>query len=98
LQSYQSKRLRFFYSEDRIWKEFKEHGDAASFGARWTAFSRASVAPTLATSLDNNTARAAEFTDRLETRMAARLVAAPERLSIPLAKMVLAKGSAASIG
>jgi len=84
--------FEIFYGEDRIWGEFKEHGDSAAFGARWAAFSRASVGPTLAAGLENS-AGTAEFMEGLEARMAARLAAAPDKTSIPLAKMVLAKES-----
>jgi hypothetical protein len=83
--------LEIFYGEDRIWEEFKGHGDAASYGARWAAFSRASVGPTLAAGLDNCVVRASDFLERLERKMVARLAAAPERTLIPLAKMVLVK-------
>jgi SAM dependent carboxyl methyltransferase len=81
--------IEVFSGEDRIWAEFQNNGDALAFGARWAAFSRASVGPTLAASLDPD--RAAEFIYRLEARMTARLSAAPEPMLIPLAKLVLAK-------
>ena len=89
--------LDIFYGEDRIWEEFKRYGDAASFGARWAGFSRASVGPTLAASLDNSVVRAGDFLERLEGKMAARLAAAPERTLIPLAKMMLVKESPAQV-
>ena len=85
--------LEIFYGEDRIWEDFKVHRDPTVFAARWAAFSRTSVGPTLAAGLDNGGARAVEFLDWLETRMTARLAAAPERTSIPLAKMVLVKAA-----
>src|ERR1700722_18243835 len=44
--------FEIFYGEDRIWKEFEEHGDADRFGKLWAAFSRASVGPTLASVLE----------------------------------------------
>jgi hypothetical protein len=67
--------------------------DAAAFGARWAAFSRASVFPTLAAGLAGGVGdpRAAEFTRRREADMAARLAAAPQRVLIPLARLLLAK-------
>jgi hypothetical protein len=83
-----------FYGEDRIWTEFQSHGDATKYAARWAAFSRASVCPTLAASLDNKEVRAGEFIDRMEARMIGRLKVAPEPMLIPLAKMVLVKGTA----
>lgn len=88
--------LEIFYGEDRLWKQFKEHGDAEAFGVGWAAFSRASVGPTLAASLDNSIVRAPQFLERLEARMASRLAAAPEKTSMPLAKMVLVKESPVS--
>ena len=84
--------IDIFYGEDRIWTEFQGHGDAGLYAARWAAFSRASVCPTLAASLDDKEVRAAEFIDRMEARMIARLKVAPEPMLIPLAKMVLVKG------
>jgi hypothetical protein len=84
--------IDIFYGEDRIWTEFQGHGDTGMYAARWAAFSRASVCPTLAASLDDKEVRAAEFIDRIEARMIARLKVAPEPMLIPLAKMVLVKG------
>jgi hypothetical protein len=85
--------IDIFYGEDRIWADFQSHGDADAgmYAARWAAFSRASVCPTLAASLDDKELRAAEFIDRIEARMIARLKVAPEPMLIPLAKMVLVK-------
>jgi hypothetical protein len=88
--------LEIFYGEDHLWSEFEENGDAQAFGARWAAFSRASVGPTLAAALDNCVSRATKFMECLEVRMTARLSAAPERSSMPLAKMVLVKGSSSA--
>ena len=88
--------FEIFYGEDHIWSEFEEDGNALAFGARWAAFSRASVGPTLAAGLDNRVARAARFIERLEARMAARLATAPEKSSMPLAKMVLVKDSSSA--
>ena len=82
-----------FYGEDRIWTEFQGHGDAKMYAARWAAFSRASVCPTLAASLRDKEIRTAEFIDRMEARMIARLEVDPEPMLIPLAKMVLIKRS-----
>ena len=84
--------IDIFYGEDGIWTEFQGHGDAGLYAARWAAFSRASVCPTLAGSLDDNEVRATEFINRMEARMIARLKVAPEPMLIPLAKMVLVKG------
>ena len=53
--------IEVFSGEDHIWAEFQNNGDSLAFGARWAAFSRASVGPTLATSLDPGEGRAAEF-------------------------------------
>jgi len=81
-----------FYGEDHIWAEYEQHGDARAFGAKWTAFSRASVFPTMAEALDGGgTARITEFMDRLESETAARLAEKPERMLIPLGKVLLAK-------
>jgi hypothetical protein len=82
-----------FLGQDFIWEEFERDGDAKAFGARWAAFSRASVLPTLALGLDGGGAdtRAARFLDRVEAEMAARLAVAPERVLIPLGLVVLRK-------
>ena len=86
-------RLDVFSGDDRIFAQFESSGDAQAFGAQWAAFSRASVFPTLATALKGGAGdpRAATFVDRLEAMLAARLAAAPVRMSIPLAQMVIAK-------
>jgi hypothetical protein len=89
-------RLEVFYGEDRIWAQFETSGDARAFGAQWAAFSRASVFPTLAAALDGSGGdpRFAKFVDRLEAGVAARLSESPERMTIPLAQMLLVKGDA----
>jgi SAM dependent carboxyl methyltransferase len=85
--------IEVFLGEDKIWAQFEADGDAQAFGARWTAFSRASVFPTLASGLEGgrDDPRAAAFVDRLESSMKARLATAPERMVIPLAKLLLVK-------
>jgi hypothetical protein len=82
-----------FLGQDLIWDAFERNGDARAFDARWAAFSRASVLPTLARDLDRGGAdtRAGEFLDRVEAEMAARLAAAPEKVVIPLGLVVLRK-------
>lgn len=84
-----------FYGEDHYWSDFERHGDAQAFASRWVAFSRASIFPTLAASLQGGRAdaRAAEFSERLETEATARLARNPERMRIPLAKILIAKKS-----
>nr|WP_244532413.1 class I SAM-dependent methyltransferase [Methylocapsa palsarum] len=85
--------LDVFEGEDLIWRQFEEDRDADAFGARWAAFSRASVFPTLALGLADGAggARAGVFVEKLEAAMAARLAAAPEPTLIPLARIVLVK-------
>jgi hypothetical protein len=82
-----------FDAEDRFWTQYQVDHDAQAFGARWAAFARASVFPTLAAALDGGRAdpRAAEFVERLEAGLAARMAAEPEGLQIPLAQLVLWK-------
>lgn len=86
--------LEVFHAEDRIWSRFEADRDAHAFGAAWAAFSRASVFPTLAAELRGGEGdpRSAPFFERFEAGLAARLAAAPERMKIPLAQMVLVKG------
>jgi hypothetical protein len=85
--------MEVFFSEDRIWADFEDGGEAREFGARWAAFSRASAFPTLAAGLEGGRAdsRAITFLDRLEADVAARMAASPERMLIPLAKLLLVK-------
>lgn len=86
--------LEVFNGEDRIWSEFERSRDARAFGAQWAAFCRASVFPTLAAQLEGGSEdpRAARFFADLEAGIATQLAAAPERMAIPLGKMVLVKG------
>ena len=86
-------RVDVFLSDDRIWCEFEHDRDATAFGARWAAFSRASVFPTLALGLDGgrDDPRAAAFIAKLEAATAAKLAVAPERMVIPLGMIVLMK-------
>jgi SAM dependent carboxyl methyltransferase len=85
--------VEVFLGDDRIWSEVERDRDAAALGARWAAFARASVFPTLALGLDGgrDDPRAAAFSDMLERAMAARLAAAPERMVIPLGRIALVK-------
>lgn len=82
-----------FLGEDHIWADFERDGDARIFGARWAAFSRASVFPTLAEALENGSdpERSDAFMTRLESMTAARLAERPERMLIPLARLLMAK-------
>ena len=86
-------RLEIFDAEDRFWARYRIDSDAAAFGARWAAFARASVFPTLSNALAGGNAdpRATEIFDRLEAVVAQRLTAAPEQMQIPLAHVVLFK-------
>jgi hypothetical protein len=83
-----------FRGEDPIWTDFQRDGDTISYGARWAAFSRATVLPTLALALEDGAGdpRRDDFIARMEEGMAARLAARPEPMLIPLAALMLAKG------
>jgi hypothetical protein len=85
--------LQLFLGEDRIWAEYERSRDAQAFGARWAAFSRASVSPTLAAELSGGLGdpRAGAFMDRLEAEMTAQLAASPTPMEMPLARMLLVK-------
>jgi hypothetical protein len=84
--------LETFYGEDGIWLDYERQRNVSQFAAQWAAFSRASVFPTLAGNLEGGGGpRAVDFCDRLEAGTAARLTAAPERMLIPLVKILLAK-------
>jgi hypothetical protein len=80
-------------AEDRFWTQYQGDHDAKAFGAQWAAFARASVFPTMATALEGGRAdpRLAEFMNRLEAGVAARMAAEPEEMQIPLAQLVLWK-------
>lgn len=82
--------LDIFLAEDRIWEQYEKDRDAAAYGARWAAFSRASVFPTLALALDDP-AKARAFLADAESRMAVRLAKHPEPSVIPLARLRLSK-------
>jgi len=88
--------LDIFRGEDRIWEQYARDRDAATYSARWAAFSRASVFPTMALALDDSgsAARVQKLLEDTEVRMAARLAQAPEPCVIPLAKLVLTKETA----
>ena len=60
--------FELFHGEDRIWTQFEASGDTHAFGAQWAVFCRASVFPTIATSLDEvpGDTRSAKFMDQLE--------------------------------
>jgi hypothetical protein len=85
--------IEIFFGEDHIWMDFEQHRDPLAFAAQWAAFSRASVFPTLAASLNSGgtSPRALDFIRRLETGMIARLAAKPQRMPIPLGTLLIAK-------
>lgn len=89
--------LEMFDAQDRFWARYRADGDAAGFGARWAAFVRAAVFPTLLTALDDETdrSRSAAIADRLESELAAQLAASPAPMPIPLACLLLRKHSRA---
>ncbi len=90
--------IEIFEGVDEIWRDFLVDGDAAAFGARWAAFSRASVLPTLALGLLEGTRaeRVRDFVERMEAGMAARLAARPDRTLMPLAIIVVAAAEEAA--
>jgi hypothetical protein len=81
--------LEIFEGEDRIWAAFQADGDAAAYAARWTAFSRASVFPTLAARVAPD--RRAAFVAGMSEGMERRLAAAPTAMTLPLARMCFAR-------
>ena len=83
---------RLFLAPDPIWEDYARNGDARAYGARWAAFSRSSVLPTLALALsDPGPERTLTFLGRVEAGMADRLAAAPRKFPIPLAIVDLRK-------
>ncbi|MDG4667493.1 SAM-dependent methyltransferase [Mycobacterium sp. 236(2023)] len=83
--------LEVFDAEDRFWDRYRIDGDARGFGTKWAGFARAAVFPALLPALGGEPSRATEFFDRLEAGVLERLAAAPERMQIPLAHVVLVK-------
>ncbi|TPG37118.1 SAM-dependent methyltransferase [Mycolicibacterium hodleri] len=88
--------LEVFDAEDRFYDQYRVDKDAKSFGARWAAFSRASVFPTLAAAMydggrPDRRGRRGRFLDELEAGIATRLAADPKRMQIPLAQLVVEK-------
>jgi hypothetical protein len=82
-----------FPGEDGIWAAYGRDRDAVAFGARWAAFSRASVFQTLSLGLDEGHAdpRAGVFIAALEERVATKLAVRPAQMSLPLARLVVVK-------
>jgi salicylate 1-O-methyltransferase len=87
--------LEVFDAEDQYWTRFQKDRNASAFAHQWTAFVRMSVFPTLLTAITGgpHDARRAMFVDRLETGLRKRIAAAPKRVRIPLAKILLDKRS-----
>jgi salicylate 1-O-methyltransferase len=85
--------LEVIDAEDRFWTQYQIDHDARAFGDQWAAFARASVFPTMSAALDGGRTdpRAAEFVNRLQAEVAARMANQPEALQIPLAQLVLWK-------
>lgn len=84
--------LDLFDAEDRFWRQYRSDGNAKVFGARWAAFSRAALFPTLAAALDPaRDAPVTTFFDALEAGIATRLAASPSEVRIPLAQLVIEK-------
>ena len=72
---------------------FAADGDAQAWAERWTAFNRASVFPTLAARIEGPDAadRRAAFIAALDRAMVRRLARVPQRMIIPLARMVIVR-------
>jgi len=85
--------IDIYLGQDYFWADYERTGDARAYGAHWAAFSRASAFPSLARYLDAcvEVGRAEQFFTRLESAMAARVAAKPERVLIPLCKLMLVK-------
>ena len=83
--------VEVFSGPDPIWEDFERDRDAKAYGARWAAFARASVLPTLAGALEGAPGRKTEFMTRVENDMVARLAMAPEKFPIPLGLVAMSK-------
>jgi hypothetical protein len=85
--------LECFNSSDVFFDEYQSTGDATTFGAKWAAIHAVGAFPSLATGLNSgpDDPRSVDIFERLETEIAARLAASPERMRIPVANVVLVK-------
>jgi hypothetical protein len=85
--------LDVFDAEDRFFNQFRIDGDAMTFGARWAAFTRMAVFPSIGSGLAGGATdpRRDTFFDGLEAGIAVRLAAAPEQTQIPMAQLVVEK-------
>jgi hypothetical protein len=85
--------LDVFDAEDRFFAQYVIDHDAKAFGARWAAFTRVAVFPSIAVGLTGGAAdpRRTQFLDELEAGIAERLAAAPEPTQIPMAQIVVEK-------
>jgi hypothetical protein len=85
--------LDVFDAEDRFFSQFEIDHDAKAFGARWAAFTRLAVFPSIASGLAGGAKdpRRTTLFDELETGIAVRLAAAPEQTQIPMAQLVVEK-------
>lgn len=90
LEDLELEHAEVFLGENPIWRDYEHDRDARAYGARWAAFTRSSVLPTLATALDDS-ARTAEFLDLAEAGMAERLSAHTEEFPIPLGLVAVRK-------
>ena len=82
-----------FNAEDRFWSQYRHDGDpgySAPIGLRSFALRSSRHLPGHSTTASPTTARSG-FVERLEAAVAEHLAAAPEQMTIPLAKMVLVK-------
>ncbi|HUL99322.1 MAG TPA: SAM-dependent methyltransferase [Mycobacterium sp.] len=87
--------LELFDADDQYWTKFQKDKEATAFAAKWTAFVKTSVFPTLLTALKGGAdgPKAERFIERLETGLRERISADPKRVRIPLAKLSLHKSS-----
>ena len=85
--------LDVFDAEDRFFNQFRIDHDAKAFGARWAAFTRMAVFPSIGSGLAGGATdpRRDTFFDGLEAGIAVRLAAAPEQMQIPMAQLVVEK-------
>lgn len=83
--------LEVLDAQDRIFDLYQIDRNAQAFGSRWAGFCRFAVFDVLGDSLDAGPERRTQFFDRLQAGIATRLAAAPERMRIPLAQLVLEK-------
>lgn len=93
LENLSVERVERYVAADENHERYLADGDARQFGARWAGLLRTLILPGLVAGLDGGRAdpRSAEVADRIASGAAARLAAAPQPMTLPMARLLLVK-------